>query len=61
MRFLVKMPIEGIDSGRKPTYYRSIKYSGAYSYEALVKAALFPTQVLPQSLMHESSSGEMEF
>jgi hypothetical protein len=49
MRFLVKMPIEGIDSGRKPTYYRSIRYSGRYSYKAQVKAALHPTQVLTQS------------
>ena len=42
MRFLLKIPIEYIDLDRRPTYYRSIRNSGFYSYKVLVKAALLP-------------------
>jgi hypothetical protein len=35
MRFLVKIPFEGIVLDRKPKYYRSIRHLAFYPYKAL--------------------------
>ena len=60
MRFPPKIPIRGIDLDRQLTYYRTIRHSACYFYEAPVKAAQNPTQTLTQSRMYEDFQGNMK-
>ena len=59
--FRQKIPIRGIDLDRELTYYRSIRHSACYFYEAPVKAAQNPTQTLTQSRMYEDFQGNVKF